>query len=138
MTKDRVEPQDRVPGLDQIPRAQGRQARQHRRGQRPPDMKKRCQHTPQHRRHPDSRDDEWPDHHGVRVSQTTPDRIPDEDFEALGVSAKRVRRQVFANKPDGVPPDLNMYRLNRASSWRARIPKTGSRAGTVVPEPGQP
>lgn len=48
---------------------------------------------------------------GLVVSQTTLDRISDEDFESLGVSAKRVRRQVFANKPDGVPADLTMYRL---------------------------
>ncbi|WP_102145351.1 adenylate/guanylate cyclase domain-containing protein [Mycobacterium hubeiense] len=48
---------------------------------------------------------------GLVVSQTTLDRIPDEDFDSLGVTAKRVRRQVFSNKPDGVPPDLAMYRL---------------------------
>ena len=48
---------------------------------------------------------------GLIVSQTTLERISDEDFEALGVSAKRIRRQVFTSKADGVPPDLSMYRL---------------------------
>jgi adenylate cyclase len=45
------------------------------------------------------------------VSQTTLDRISDEDFEPLGVTAKRLRRQVFTAKQDGVPADLAMYRL---------------------------
>jgi class 3 adenylate cyclase len=48
---------------------------------------------------------------GLIVSQATLDRISDEEFEALGVSAKRIRRQVFAPKLDGVPEDLSMYRL---------------------------
>ena len=39
------------------------------------------------------------------------ERISDEDFETLGVTAKRLRRQVFTNKPDGVPADFTMYRL---------------------------
>ena len=38
-------------------------------------------------------------------------RISDEDFESLGVTAKRLRRQVFTAKQDGVPADLTMYRL---------------------------
>jgi class 3 adenylate cyclase len=45
------------------------------------------------------------------VSQATLDGIPDEDFASLGVEAKRLRRQVFAAKQEGVPPDLTMYRL---------------------------
>jgi class 3 adenylate cyclase len=48
---------------------------------------------------------------GLIVSQTTMDRIPDEDFEALGLSAKRIRKQVFSPKQDGVPADLAMYRV---------------------------
>lgn len=48
---------------------------------------------------------------GLVVSQTTLERISDEDFDALGVSAKRQRRQLFTAKPDGVPADLAMYRL---------------------------
>jgi len=45
------------------------------------------------------------------VSAATLDRISDEDFESLGVTAKRLRRQVFTAKQDGVPADLIMYRL---------------------------
>ena len=45
------------------------------------------------------------------VSASTMERIPDEDFESLGVTAKRLRRQVFTAKQDGVPADLTMYRL---------------------------
>jgi len=45
------------------------------------------------------------------VSAPTLERIPDEDFESLGVTARRLRRQVFAAKQDGVPADLAMYRL---------------------------
>lgn len=45
------------------------------------------------------------------VSAATLERIPDEEFDALGVTAKRLRRQVFAPKQDGVPTDFVMYRL---------------------------
>jgi class 3 adenylate cyclase len=45
------------------------------------------------------------------VSQATLDGISQEDFESLGVEAKRLRKQVFAAKQDGVPADLVMYRL---------------------------
>jgi len=45
------------------------------------------------------------------VCAATLDRISDEDFESLGVTAKRLRRQVFTAKQDGVPADLAMYRL---------------------------
>jgi adenylate cyclase len=45
------------------------------------------------------------------VSAPTLERIADEDFESLGVTAKRLRRQVFTAKQDGVPADLAMYRL---------------------------
>ena len=45
------------------------------------------------------------------VSQATLERISDEDFDSLGVTAKRLRRQVFTAKQDGVPADLTMYRL---------------------------
>jgi len=48
---------------------------------------------------------------GVIVSGATLDRIPDAELEALGVTAKCVRRQVFAGKPTGVPAGLTMYRL---------------------------
>jgi adenylate cyclase len=45
------------------------------------------------------------------VSAPTLEGIPDEDFESLGVTAKRLRRQVFTAKQGGVPADLTMYRL---------------------------
>jgi class 3 adenylate cyclase len=45
------------------------------------------------------------------VSQATLDQISDEDFDSLGVTAKRLRRQVFTAKQEGVPADLTMYRL---------------------------
>jgi class 3 adenylate cyclase len=48
---------------------------------------------------------------GLVVSQTTLDRISDEEFESLGITVKRVRKQMFSAKPDGVPPDLAMYRV---------------------------
>jgi adenylate cyclase len=48
---------------------------------------------------------------GLIVSQETMDRISEEDFEALGLSAKRIRKQVFSPKQDGVPADLAMYRV---------------------------
>jgi class 3 adenylate cyclase len=53
---------------------------------------------------------------GLIVSQTALDQIPAEELEALDVVAKRQRRQVFSLKPDGVPPDLAMYRLHRRRS----------------------
>jgi class 3 adenylate cyclase len=48
---------------------------------------------------------------GLVVSQATMERIPDEEFDALGLSAKRIRKQVFSPKQDGVPADLAMYRV---------------------------
>ena len=45
------------------------------------------------------------------VSQSTLDGISEHDFDALGVEAKRLRKQVFTAKQDGVPADLIMYRL---------------------------
>lgn len=55
---------------------------------------------------------------GLIVSGPTLDRIPAEEFELLGVSVKRVRRQVFAPRQSGVPTDLVMYRVtaNRDAS----------------------
>lgn len=48
---------------------------------------------------------------GLIVSQATMDRISDEEFAALGLSAKRIRKQLLAPKQDGVPADLAMYRV---------------------------
>ncbi|WP_099023204.1 adenylate/guanylate cyclase domain-containing protein [Mycolicibacterium palauense] len=48
---------------------------------------------------------------GVMVSGPTLERIGEEQLEAMGVTARRVRKQVFGPKSTGVPPDLAMYRL---------------------------
>ena len=53
------------------------------------------------------------------VSQATLDGIADEDFEMLGVEARRLRKQVFAGRQGGVPADLVMYRL------KSRRPSSG-------------
>jgi adenylate cyclase len=53
---------------------------------------------------------------GLVVSQTTLDHISVEDFDALNVSVKRIRRQLFAPRISGVPEDLAMYHV------RARKP----------------
>jgi class 3 adenylate cyclase len=48
---------------------------------------------------------------GLIVSHTTLERIPDGELEALGVTVKRIRKQLFSAKIAGVPEDLAMYRL---------------------------
>jgi hypothetical protein len=48
---------------------------------------------------------------GLIVSETTLHAIAEEELAALGVTVKRVRRQVFAPRQQGVPADLVMYRL---------------------------
>jgi class 3 adenylate cyclase len=48
---------------------------------------------------------------GLIVSGPTLERIAADDLESLGVSVKRVRRQVFAPRQSGVPADLVMYRV---------------------------
>jgi class 3 adenylate cyclase len=49
---------------------------------------------------------------GLIVSGQTLERISAEEMESLGVSAKRVRRPVFAPRQQGVPADLMMYRIS--------------------------
>jgi adenylate cyclase len=46
---------------------------------------------------------------GLVVSNVTLEGISDEDFESLGITAKRVRKQLFSAKVPGVPDDLTMY-----------------------------
>ncbi len=46
---------------------------------------------------------------GLVVSNVTLAGISDEDFEALGITVKRVRKQLFSAKVPGVPDDLVMY-----------------------------
>jgi len=48
---------------------------------------------------------------GIVVSGATLERIDPADLDELGVTAKRVRRQVLSAKTSGVPADLMMYRL---------------------------
>ncbi len=48
---------------------------------------------------------------GLIISQATLERISPQDLESLGVTVKRVRRQVFASRQSGVPHDLVMYRV---------------------------
>lgn len=62
---------------------------------------------------------------GLIVSQATMDRISDEDFQALGLSAKRLRKQVFSPKQDGVPADLAMYRVKTRRELPANDEENG-------------
>jgi class 3 adenylate cyclase len=52
---------------------------------------------------------------GVMVSSATLDELSQADLEALGVTAKRVHRPVFAGKMPGLPADLTIYRLKAAA-----------------------
>ncbi len=46
------------------------------------------------------------------VSQATLDRISPEDLAALGVTAKKLRKLLFAAKQEGLPADFTMYQLS--------------------------
>lgn len=48
---------------------------------------------------------------GLIVSGETLECITPDELDALGVTVKRLRRQVFAPRASGVPADLVMYRL---------------------------
>jgi hypothetical protein len=48
---------------------------------------------------------------GLIVSAKTLAEIPPDELEEMGVTVKRVRRQVFSPRQSGVPVDLEMYRL---------------------------
>jgi class 3 adenylate cyclase len=48
---------------------------------------------------------------GVMVSGPTLERIEPTELAALGVTPKRMRKQVFGPRPSGVPADLVMYQL---------------------------
>ena len=63
------------------------------------------------------------------VSQAALERISDEDFDALGVTAKRIRKQVFTNKQDGVPADFTMYRLKTRRQLPGEDDEDGGTAG---------
>jgi class 3 adenylate cyclase len=57
---------------------------------------------------------------GVMVSGPTLDLIPQNELDALGVVAKRTRKNVFASKLTGIPPDLAIYRLKTVKELTAR------------------
>ena len=48
---------------------------------------------------------------GLIVSEKTLELIEPDELESLGVTVKRIRRQVFAPRATGIPTDLVMYRL---------------------------
>lgn len=48
---------------------------------------------------------------GLIVSQTTLDALAPDDLDSLGVEVKRLRKPMFTQRQQGVPPDLAMYRL---------------------------
>lgn len=48
---------------------------------------------------------------GVMISSATLDLISQSELDALGVTAKRARKPMFAGKTPGVPDDLAIYRL---------------------------
>jgi len=62
---------------------------------------------------------------GLVVSQTTLDCITHEDFEALGVTTKRVRKQLFSPKIAGVPDDLAMYFVKIRRDLPGAAPEDG-------------
>ena len=66
---------------------------------------------------------------GLVVSQATLERISDDDFEALGVDTKRLRRQVFTPRANGVPADLMMYRLKTRRELPGDDAEDGGSAG---------
>ena len=53
---------------------------------------------------------------GIMVSGSTLELIEVAQLDELGVTAKRVRRQMFTSKPSGVPTDLAMYQLRSGRS----------------------
>ncbi len=48
---------------------------------------------------------------GLIISQTTLDALSPGDLESLGVEVKRLRKPMFTQRQQGVPPDLAMYRV---------------------------
>ena len=54
---------------------------------------------------------ECADKGGVLISGATQQRLTPEQLDELGVTARRVRRAVFAHRPTGVPAEINIYRL---------------------------
>ena len=59
---------------------------------------------------------------GVMVSGATLDQLAQADLDALGVTARRVHRSVFAGKTPGLPTDLAIYRLKAAAETVRDLP----------------
>lgn len=49
---------------------------------------------------------------GVVVSETTLAAIPEAQLQSLDVTVRQIRRQMFAPRQAGVPPELVMYRVS--------------------------
>lgn len=71
-------------------------------------------------------------HGGLIVSQATLVRITPDQWEPLGVTAEKVRRQVFAPRQPGVPADLVMYWLRP----RAELPGEHAAGSAGSERPG--
>jgi len=63
---------------------------------------------------------------GVMVSGATLDELSQADLDALGVTARRVHRPVFAGKTPGLPADLAIYRLKAAAETVRDLPALDS------------
>ena len=63
------------------------------------------------------------------VSEATLDQIVPEELERLRVTAKRLRKPVFAAKPEGVPDDFVMYRLRTRRQFPGEEAEDGTAAG---------
>lgn len=63
------------------------------------------------------------------VSAATLERIPDEELVGFGVTAKRLRKPVFAPKQDGVPDDFVVYRLRTRRQFAGNEDGDGAASG---------
>jgi len=66
---------------------------------------------------------------GLVVSGDTLERISDDEFDALGVTVKRIRKQLFSPKIAGVPEDLAMYHMRIRRDLPAEGHGDGDSAG---------
>ncbi len=63
---------------------------------------------------------------GIVVSGSTLDHLEKSELDALGVVARRMRKQVFTAKQHGVPADLVMYRLETRRQLSGKGQSTGA------------
>jgi class 3 adenylate cyclase len=66
---------------------------------------------------------------GLVVSNVTLEGISAEDFESLGITTKRVRKQLFSAKVPGVPDDLTMYWVKTRSDLPGADALNGEASG---------